>query len=43
VLYGVLLHGGAGDLCAEALGEYSMTPSDIIEALPKVMLKKTER
>ena len=43
VLYGVLLHGGAGDLCAETLGEYSMTPSDIIEALPKVMGEKTER
>ena len=43
VLYGVLLHGAAGDLCAEELGEYSMTPSDIIEALPKVMKEKTER
>ena len=37
VLYGVLIHGTAGDLCAQELGEYSMLPSDIIEALPRVM------
>ena len=43
VLYGVLLHGAAGDLCAEELGEYAMTPSDIIGALPKVMKERTER
>ena len=43
VLYGVLIHGGAGDLCARELGEYSMTPSDMIEALPKVMKELTER
>lgn len=30
----VWLHGRAGDLAAERLGEYSMSPSDIIEALP---------
>ena len=28
------LHGRAGDLAAEKLGEYSVTPSDIIAALP---------
>ena len=37
VLYGVLIHGAAGDLCAAELGEYSMLPSDIIEALPRIM------
>lgn len=37
VLYGVLIHGAAGDLCATRLGEYSMCPSDMIEALPAVM------
>jgi NAD(P)H-hydrate epimerase len=37
VVYGVLIHGGAGDLCAKELGEYSMLPSDMIEALPRVM------
>ena len=34
---GVCIHGAAGDLCADRLGEYSMTPSDMIEALPYVM------
>ena len=28
------LHGRAGDLAAEDLGEYSVTPSDIISRLP---------
>ena len=37
VVYGVCIHGGAGDLCAHELGEYSMLPSDMIEALPRVM------
>lgn len=32
----VFLHGKAGDACAEKLGEYSMTPSDMLEALPQV-------
>ena len=41
VLYGVLIHGAAGDLCAARLGEYSMLPSDIIEALPEVMRTMT--
>ena len=41
VLYGVCIHGAAGDLCAEELGEYSMLPSDMIEALPSVMKKMT--
>lgn len=39
VVYGVCIHGAAGDLCAKELGEYSMLPSDMIEALPRVMKK----
>lgn len=30
----VWLHGRAGDLCAQALTEYAMTPLDMIERLP---------
>ena len=37
VIAGVCIHGAAGDVCAERFGEYSMTPSDMIEALPYVM------
>ena len=33
---GVWLHGRAGDLAAEALTEYAMTPEDVIFALPGV-------
>ena len=33
---GVYLHARAGDLAAEALGEYGMLPSDLIEKLPLV-------
>lgn len=32
----VWVHGAAGDRCAERLGEYAMTPADLIEALPEV-------
>lgn len=32
----VCIHAAAGDLCARRLGEYAMTPSDMIEALPEV-------
>ncbi len=41
----VWLHGRAGDLCAEALTEYAMTPSDLIGRLPMVfreLLKGTK-
>ena len=34
---GVWLHGAAGDLCAEALGQYAMLPSDMLEALPRLL------
>ena len=33
----VWLHGQAGDLCAEALGEYSVTASDLIAAISPAM------
>ncbi len=39
----VWLHGKAGDLCAEQLGEYAMLPTDMVEALPKVLLGCQER
>lgn len=35
----VWLHGAAGDLCAQKIGEYGMTPSDLIDALPAVIRK----
>lgn len=37
VVAAVCIHGAAGDLCAERLGQYSMTPTDMIEALPHVI------
>ena len=33
----VWLHGRAGDLCAQAYGEYAMTASDLIRMLPDVL------
>ena len=35
------LHAAAGDHCAAARGEYGMTPSDIIDALPETMKEIT--
>lgn len=34
---GAYLHGAAGDLCRDALGEISMTPSDLVERLPQIL------
>lgn len=31
------LHGAAGDLCAETLGQYGMLPSDMLQVLPRLM------
>ena len=36
------VHAGAGDMCAQKLGEYGMTPSDIIEELPYIFKTITE-
>ena len=33
----VWLHGAAGDVCAQAMGQYGMLPSDLLEALPRLM------
>ena len=43
VLTGVCIHAAAGDLCAEELGEYAMTPMDMINALPAVTKSMTGR
>ena len=32
-----VLHGEAGEVCARAIGEYGMTPTDVIAALPAVI------
>lgn len=37
----VCLHGAAGDLCARELGEYGMTPGDMVRALPGVLMEHT--
>lgn len=34
---GAWLHGAAGDLCAERLGQYAMLPTDMLEALPRLL------
>lgn len=34
---GVWLHGRAGDLCAERMGQYGMLPTDMLEVLPRLL------
>ena len=34
---GAWIHGAAGDLCAKELGQYGMLPSDMVEALPRLL------
>ena len=34
---GAWLHGAAGDLCAEQFGQYAMLPTDLLEALPRLL------
>ena len=34
---GAWLHGAAGDICARELGEYAMLPTDMLEALPRLL------
>lgn len=43
VLTGVCVHAAAGDLCAKELGEYGMTPVDMIAAIPAVTKSMTGR
>ena len=31
------LHGAAGDVCAEQLGQYGMLPTDMLEVLPRLL------
>lgn len=37
------LHARAGDICAEKLGQYSMTVSDLIESLPEATMEIVEK
>lgn len=34
---GAWLHGAAGDLCAQQLGQYGMLPTDMLHLLPRLM------
>lgn len=34
---GAWLHGTAGDICAEEIGQYGMLPSDMIHVLPRLL------
>ena len=34
---GAWLHGAAGDLCANSIGQYGMLPTDMLETLPRLM------
>ena len=37
VAAGAWLHGAAGDLCAEELGQYGMLPTDMLQKLPRLL------
>lgn len=34
---GAWLHGAAGDICAQQIGQYGMLPSDMIQVLPRLL------
>lgn len=34
---GAYIHGMAGDICAEKLGQYGMLPSDMLDVLPRLL------
>jgi len=34
---GAWLHGAAGDLCADQLGQYGMLPTDMLQILPRLL------
>lgn len=35
---GAWLHGAAGDVCAEEIGQYGMLPTDMINCLPRLLI-----
>lgn len=43
ILSAVWLHGRAGDICEAKFGEYSMTPTDLIYALPSAFMELESR
>ena len=40
---GVFFHGAAGDACANSIGEYGMTPTDIVNAIPATLRRYNSR
>ena len=34
---GAWLHGAAGDICAEEIGQYGMLPTDMVQVLPRLL------
>lgn len=34
---GAWLHGAAGDICAQELGQYAMLPTDMLGVLPRLL------
>jgi NAD(P)H-hydrate epimerase len=40
---GAYIHSRAGDLCADARGEYGMTPTDMLDAIPQVLKSLNSR
>lgn len=34
---GAWLHGAAGDICAQEIGQYGMLPSDLLQVLPRLL------
>ena len=34
---GAWLHGAAGDICAAEIGQYGMLPTDMVNALPRLL------
>ena len=43
VPWAVCLHGAAGDVAAEMLGEYAMTPLELLDCLPRVLKEAESR
>jgi len=34
---GAWVHGAAGDLCADEIGQYGMLPTDMLQVLPRLL------